>query len=490
MGQEPARLHSAQQLKQFFQAMQALHAADLVLAYHDRSDGGLLATVAEMMFAGHLGVDLYLPESVATNEFLFHEGLGAVLQVAESQLDTVLTILDGHQLQDAVYPLGGINNVDALRIYRSDESLCYERSRVELGRVWSKTSYEMQKLRDNPETAQAEYDRWLDADDPGLSEFIADTAAYAPGLVRGVHGSREQVAGRSEEGVAGRSEEGVAGRSEEGVARRSEEGIAGRSEIEPRVAILREQGVNGQAEMAAAFAYAGFTVVDVHMDDLLSGRQTLDSFVGLAACGGFSYGDVLGAGRGWAQVILNHAELKEQFRAFFADKSKFALGVCNGCQMLSQLKAIIPGADHWPRFVHNRSGRFESRMCLVKVNESPSIFLRNMEGSVISVVAAHGEGLVQASPSGVIASKATQSSACLSYVNNRHELTESYPANPNGSAGGQTAFCNDDGRILIMMPHPERVFLQQQQTWRSDTAMGDSPWAQFFRNAREFVSRT
>jgi phosphoribosylformylglycinamidine synthase len=460
MGQNPACLHSAEQLKQFFQAMQGMHEADLVLAYHDRSDGGLLAVLAEMMFAGHVGVDLHLPESVATNEFLFHEGLGAVIQVAESKLDTVLTILDGHHLQDAVTCLGGVNDVDALRIYHSDESLCYERSRVELGRTWSKTSYEMQTLRDNPETAQAEYDRWLDADDPGLSESVPSSSLRGGAADAAIQDS-------------------------DGLLRPDASRNDGNKTIQgdgPCVAILREQGVNGHAEMAAAFAHADFTAVDVHMDDLLSGRQTLDSFVGLVACGGFSYGDVLGAGRGWAQVILNHADLKEQFRVFFADPKKFALGVCNGCQMLSQLKDIIPGADHWPRFVHNKSGRFESRMCLVKVNESPSIFLRGMEGSVISVVSAHGEGLISAD------ADTKQLNACLNYVDNRHEPTEAYPANPNGSTDGQTAFCNDDGRILIMMPHPERVFLRQQQAWREKPGVGDSPWAMLFYNARRFIA--
>jgi phosphoribosylformylglycinamidine synthase len=434
IGDDPERLHDVISLKRFFQAMQALHETDLVLSYHDRSDGGLIATIAEMMFAGHVGVDLHVPPTLSIHEFLFNESLGAVIQVAENQLDTVLTLLDGHSLGDFVVCLGSLNDLDSLRIYEGDERLCYERSRVLLGRCWSKTSYEIQKLRDNPLCAQAEYDRWLDVKAPGLNE---DVRFQLP--------SNRAFSAKK-----------------------------------PRVAILREQGVNGQAEMAAAFANAGFLTVDVHMDDLLHGRRDLSEFVGLAACGGFSYGDVLGAGRGWAQVILNHKNLEAQFREFFADSKKFALGVCNGCQMLSHLKDIIPGAEHWPRFVHNQSGRFESRLCLVKVNPSPSIFLRGMQDSVLSVVSAHGEGLV------VPSEMTNKRTACLSYVDYYHQPTEMYPANPNGSFAGETAFSNNDGRILMMMPHPERFFLNQQQTWRDKLTPGDSPWMQLFYNARLF----
>jgi phosphoribosylformylglycinamidine synthase len=437
MGVDPARLASSESLRHFFVAMQALHEIDLVLAYHDRSDGGLLATVAEMMFAGHSGVDLHMPSEKAVNPFLFNEGLGAVIQVAESDLDTVLTLLDGHKLGEFTFRLGGVNTQDSLRIY-SDEKLCYEKSRVDLGRYWSSVSYEMQKLRDNPETAQMEYDRWLDVANPGLSESI--------------HFSVETIKAQS---------------------------LLVKTNEKPRVAILREQGVNGHAEMAGAFAHVGFTSVDVHMDDLLSGRRRLDEFVGLVACGGFSYGDVLGAGRGWAQVILNNAGLTTQFRDFFANPKRFALGVCNGCQMLSQLQSLIPGSDHWPRFTYNASGRFESRVCLTKVEKSPSLFFQGMEGSVLSVVAAHGEGKTQWPDA--------QEKSCLSYVDNRHQVTESYPENPNGSVAGQTAFTNNDGRITIMMPHPERVFLLQQQTWKTGYEMGESPWWVFFNNARQWV---
>ena len=435
VGTNPAQLESPKKLACFFAAMQALHEVDLVLAYHDRSDGGLLAALAEMMFAGHCGIDLHIPEAVNRNGFLFNEGLGAVIQVAENNLDTVLTILDGHELGEMTLRLGGLNQQDSLRIFSSGKYLCYENSRVNLARYWSKTSYEIQRLRDNPETARAEYDRWWDIEDPGLNEVITFSSISKP--------------------------------------KNTEE------DKKLCVAILREQGVNGHAEMAAAFAHAGFSAMDVHMDDLLTGRRKLDEFVGLVACGGFSYGDVLGAGRGWAQVILNHMDLKEQFKTFFADSKRFALGVCNGCQMLSQLQEIIPSTDHWPAFKHNLSGRFESRISLVKVNKSPSLFLRGMEGSVLSVISAHGEGLITNS-----------SVSCLDYVNHNHEPTEVYPANPNGSFSGQTAFTNGDGRITIMMPHPERMFLRQQQTWRTGSVMGDAPWAQFFQNAREWVDQS
>ena len=435
MGAMPASLVSTEQLRYFFEAMQALHEADVVLAYHDRSDGGLLATVTEMMFAGHCGVDMHTSLAGNLNGFLFNEGLGAVIQVAECDLDTVLTILDGHKLNAQTHCLGGLNQRDSLRIY-TDEKLIYEKARSELGRYWSKTSYELQKLRDNPESAQAEYDRWLDVTDPGMSESLT----FSIGELKAKQLDCDE---------------------------------------KPRVAILREQGVNGHAEMAAAFADVGFSVIDVHMNDLLNGRHNLNAFTGLVACGGFSYGDVLGAGRGWAQVILNNAMLKAQFSDFFANETCFALGVCNGCQMLSQLQSIIPGSDHWPQFTHNKSGRFESRMCLVKVQESPSLFFKDMEGSVISVVAAHGEGLTESAAA----------DSCLNYVDNNHQPTEAYPFNPNGSVGGQTAFTNMDGRITIMMPHPERVFLQQQQTWKTAQGMGESPWWVFFQNARKWVAK-
>lgn len=438
MGEQPAELGSVEQLRHFFLAMQALHQTDSVLAYHDRSDGGLLVTITEMMFAGHCGVDLNLSGQML-NQQLFNESLGAVLQVKSNALDTVLAVLDRHGLQDAASVVGRINNDDKLRV-RVDDQLRYENARVELALFWSRVSYEMQSRRENPQTAKQEYDRWLNAKDPGLTEKLTFSVA-------------EQMTNLPLQALSAK----------------------------PKVAILREQGVNGHVEMAAAFAHVGFEAIDVHMSDLLTGRYRLADFSGLVACGGFSYGDVLGAGRGWAQVILNHADLKAQFSQFFADPTCFALGVCNGCQMLSQLQSLIPGAEHWPRFVKNVSGRFESRMCLVQVEESPSLFFKNMAGSVLSVVAAHGEGYAQWAEPMLVDS-------CLRYVDNAHQVTETYPANPNGSVVGQTAFTNADGRITIMMPHPERVFLRQQQTWQPVNELGDSPWAVFFANAAKFVA--
>ena len=431
-------LRNPAQFKCFLQAMIGLHEESLLLAYHDRSDGGVVVAVAEMMFASRVGVDLTIVQGADPLSFLFNEELGVVLQVSESHLDTVLTLLDGHGLGSCVHRLGSLNDSSQLRIL-ADNSCIYHDSLYSLGRHWSRLSYEMQSLRDNPVTAQSEYDRWLDESDPGMSESIFFPLDDTDRLFW----LRESV-------------------------------------TKPRVAILREQGVNGHHEMAAAFAHVGFSVVDVHMNDLLSGRQKLSSFVGLVACGGFSYGDVLGAGRGWAQVVLNNAHLRESFGDFFLDPRTFTLGVCNGCQMLSQLKELIPGADNWPQFTHNKSGRFEARFSQVKVRDSSSIFFKGMQDSVLTVVSSHGEGRV-AFDSTVDAQAA---STCLDYVDSRFAETEVYPFNPNGSANGQTAFCSADGRITMMMPHPERVFLADQLTWQQSKKTTESPWTRFFLNAR------
>ncbi|HJT96749.1 MAG TPA: phosphoribosylformylglycinamidine synthase subunit PurQ, partial [Rhodanobacteraceae bacterium] len=310
-----------------------------------------------------------------------------------------------------------------------------------LMQAWSETSSAMQRLRDNPASADAEAEWRSDESDRGISPKLAfDPAAdvAAPYIAKGAR---------------------------------------------PRVAILRDQGVNGQIEMAAAFTRAGFDAIDVHMTDLQSGRRRLGDFAGFAACGGFSYGDVLGAGRGWAASILYNAALREQFAAFFGDASKFALGVCNGCQMMAALKDIIPGATHWPRFVRNASEQYEARLVTLEVIDSPSIFLAGMAGSRIPVAVAHGEGQTEFAS----AHDAERAIACVRFVDNGGAPTERFPLNSNGSADGKTGFTTADGRVTILMPHPERVIRSVQMSWRPREWGEDSPWMRLFRNARVWV---
>jgi len=432
---------AAADLKAFFLAIQALNRAGKLLAYHDRSDGGLLVTVAEMMFAGHVGVDLQLGAGDPL-ALLFCEEAGAVLQVRNADAAWVQDYFAQHTPLGAdVRRIGTPNQQDQLALYQPNElsdkdKLVFSQTRVALHRHWSHTSYQMQSLRDHPDCAQAEYDNLLDQDDPGLS--VQATFQIAAPFVGGAR---------------------------------------------PRVAILREQGVNGQIEMAAAFHHAGFDCVDVHMSDLLAGRVSLRDFQGLAACGGFSYGDVLGAGGGWAHSIRYNLPAFNEFSAFFARSDSFALGVCNGCQMMSQLHDLIPGAQHWPRFLRNRSEQFEARLVMVEVLDSPSIFLTGMAGSQLPVVVAHGEGRAYYEPD------APQRGVALRYIDHQGQATERYPYNPNGSPGGVTGLTTADGRFTIMMPHPERIFLSSRYSWlpaawREQEA---GPWLQLFHNARRWV---
>ncbi|HEX7340104.1 MAG TPA: phosphoribosylformylglycinamidine synthase [Rhodanobacteraceae bacterium] len=428
-------------LKNFFALVQEARAAGLVVAYHDRSDGGVIVTLLEMAFAGHCGLQIQLEGwADATLRALFSEELGAVLQVTENDHDAFAELVARHGLADYARVIGQPREKLGIKLYMGEDLLAKWRWQ-ELIKTWSETSHAMQARRDNPVSADAELAWRADDTDPGISPQLTfdpagDTAA--PYIIRGVR---------------------------------------------PRVAVLREQGVNGQVEMAAAFTRAGFDASDVHMSDLASGRVKLADFVGFAACGGFSYGDVLGAGRGWATAILYSEALRTQFADFFADSTRFALGVCNGCQMLSQLKAIIPGAEHWPRFLRNVSEQYEARLATLEVVDSPSILLRDMAGSRIPVVVAHGEGQAyfdnQCSPA--------KSQACLRYVDNHGRPTEDFPLNPNGSPGGLTGFTAADGRVTIMMPHPERVFRSVQMSWHPDSWGEDSPWARLFRNARTWV---
>ncbi len=418
----------------YFNAIQQLRRQGLLQAYHDRSDGGLLATVAEMMFAGHLGASIQVSGS---NEDvlgqLFSEELGGVIQVLERDLGQVRDVLDvcGAGWVD----IGSVEHHDELVIYHEDAVLL-RLSRSDMHRAWSELSFRMQSLRDNPATAQQEYDRLLDGDDPGLNVKLTFDA-------------HDNIA------------------------------LPFAGGMQPSVAILREQGVNSQYEMAAAFMRAGFRAVDVHMSDLLAGRDTLADYQGLVACGGFSFGDVLGAGGGWAKSILFHAALRDQFAAFFAREDTFTLGVCNGCQMLAWLRDLIPGAAHWPAFMRNESEQFEARFSLVEVLPSPSVFLSGMAGSRLPIASSHGEGRVPASYAASL-----QGSVALRYVDNYGQIADRYPLNPNGSTGGICGLASLDGRATIMMPHPERVVQTTQNSWHPAEWGSDGPWMRMFRNAR------
>ncbi|HEX5787162.1 MAG TPA: phosphoribosylformylglycinamidine synthase [Woeseiaceae bacterium] len=433
-------LDDPRRLAGFFAAVQELSARGLLLAYHDRSDGGLLATVAEMLFAARLGVTLTL--SGGTEELLrtlFAEEAGAVVQVAKSKLGQVQMLLDRHGVTAAA--IGSVEAEPRL-VVRGDAGVVLDLDRRTLQREWSGLSYRLQALRDNPATAKEEYDRVLDDDDPGLNVVLT----FDPGvdIVRPF-----------------------------------------RSAARPRVAVLREQGVNSQYEMAAALMHAGFTAVDVHMSDLLEGRDALSNYQGIVACGGFSYGDVLGAGGGWAKSILYHARARDQFAAFFQRGDTFALGVCNGCQMLAHLKELIPGAAHWPKFLRNKSEQFEARLSLVEVLESPSLFLAGMAGSRLPIATSHGEGRA------VFASDADRYAASYTiaarYVDNYGEVADRYPANPNGSPDGICALANEDGRVTIVMPHPERVSFTTQNSWHPVEWGVEGPWMRVFMNARVAV---
>ncbi len=437
IGGDTADLDDADLLKSFFGAIQELNDRDMLLAYHDRSDGGLFATVAEMMFASRLGVTLQLDGSrQQLLGQLFAEEAGAVIQVAKNKLTQVQMVLDRNGAKAAA--IGRVEPTPVLTVRSGGENvLRLERGHMQ--REWSAMSYRMQALRDNPATAREEYDRILDDDDPGLNVELTFDA-------------NEDIA-RSYRGEKG-----------------------------PRVAILREQGVNSQYEMAAAFVHAGFTAVDVHMSDLHSGRDSLTNYQGLVACGGFSFGDVLGAGGGWAKSILYHSRTRDQFAEFFKRGDTFALGVCNGCQMLSHLRDMIPGAGNWPRFLRNKSEQFEARLSLVEILESPSIFLHGMAGSRLPIATSHGEGRVSFIDDSdrYLASHMV----ALRYIDNYGNVADAYPANPNGSLDGICGLSNDDGRVTIMMPHPERVARTMQNSWHPDNWGEDGPWMRMFRNAR------
>ncbi|MCX4189352.1 phosphoribosylformylglycinamidine synthase [Methylophaga sp. OBS3] len=430
----------AKTLKNFFAAMQVLKQDSLLLAYHDRSDGGLATTLCEMAFAGHCGLDIELNGLGDALPVLFNEELGAVIQVRAEHQDTVLEVLAQFALDKHSHLIGAPSESQDIAIQVNGQSVLKQK-RATLQRFWTETSYRMQALRDNPDCAEQEFATLNDENDPGLFaklSFDISEQVAAPFIVGGHR---------------------------------------------PKIAILREQGVNGQLEMAAAFDHAGFTAIDVHMSDIVEGRITLADFKGLVACGGFSYGDVLGAGRGWASTVLFNARARDEFAAFFNREDTFALGVCNGCQMLSQLTELIPGSEHWPRFNRNLSEQFEARFSLVEVTDSPSILLQGMAGSIMPIAVAHGEGRVDFTANG----DAEKALMALRFVDHYGQSTEAYPFNPNGSAAGQTGFTTTDGRVTIMMPHPERVIRSVQHSWHPDNWGKDSPWLRLFHNARRWV---
>jgi phosphoribosylformylglycinamidine synthase len=437
LGQSPPDLADPSLLKGFFDAIQGLNQAGLLLAYHDRSDGGLWATLCEMAFAGRTGLNVNVADLGADPiRVLFSEELGAVVQVRASDRAAFLAQIQAQGLGHCTHLLGGLAQSLAVRVC-SGEQVLLDEPLLDLMGLWSETSHSIQAIRDNPECADQERETLLNENNTGLSARLTFDLSPAEPIFL----------------------------------------------TRPRMAILREQGVNGQVEMAAAFDRAGFEAVDVHMNDLRTGRVQLADFRGLVACGGFSYGDVLGAGGGWAKSILFSSRLRAEFEAFFHRLDTFSLGVCNGCQMLAQLQELIPGAEHWPRFLRNRSAQFEARVSQVEVLDSPSILFKGMAGSTLPIPVAHGEGRIEFdSPQA-----AKQCAVSLRFVDATGEPTTHFPENPNGSVGGQTAFTSADGRATIMMPHPERAFRTVQHSWHPDNWGEDGPWMQLFRNARTWV---
>lgn len=445
LGHHSADLNDANMLKNFFSVIQKLNQKNRLLAYHDRSDGGLLATVCEMAFAGHTGINIILDNlgesSIAS---LFNEELGAVIQVQHEYTDEVLAELKKAGLAHYSHVIGQLNNNDNIVIQYNDQDVLNEKRR-NLQRTWSEASYQLQALRDNADCAKQEFDNLLDHNDPGLHadlSFDAQENISAPYLNLGHR---------------------------------------------PRMAVLREQGVNGHVEMAAAFEKAGFASVDVHMSDIIEGRHNLNDFQGLVACGGFSYGDVLGAGGGWAKTILHNSAMRDEFETFFNRTDSFALGVCNGCQMMSHLKDLIPGASHWPQFERNLSEQFEARYSLVEVQESASILFDGMVGSRMPIAVAHGEGQVKFAKDNLSQKVQNDGLVSMKYVDYLGQATERYPHNPNGSVDGITGLTSEDGRFNIMMPHPERLFRTVQHSWHPDEWGEDGPWLRLFRNARRWV---
>ncbi|MDP5254165.1 MULTISPECIES: phosphoribosylformylglycinamidine synthase [unclassified Vibrio] len=445
LGDKPADVDSPELLKGFFNAMQQLVRDESLIAYHDKGDGGLLVTLAEMAFAGHCGLDVDIQtlgeDALAA---LFNEELGAVIQIKAQDLDKVQGVLAQFGLAQCSHVLGTVTADDRF-VIRSGEQNVVERSRLQLRTIWAETTHKMQALRDNPECADQEFAGKQADNDPGLNvalSFDVHEDVAAPYIAKGAR---------------------------------------------PKMAVLREQGVNSHVEMAAAFDRAGFESVDVHMSDILTGAAVLEDYQGLVACGGFSYGDVLGAGEGWAKSVLFNPQAREQFETFFQRKDSFALGVCNGCQMLSNLRDLIPGAELWPRFVRNESERFEARFSLVEVQKSDSVFFDGMAGSRMPIAVSHGEGRVEVRDAQHLQALEASGTVAMRYVDNFGQATQQYPNNPNGSPNAITGLTTQDGRVTIMMPHPERVFRTVANSWHPDSWGENSAWMRMFQNARKNI---
>ena len=443
LGDKPADVDNAAQLKGFYEGVQALVANDQVVAYHDKGDGGLFVTLAEMAFAGHCGVKADIADlGEDALAALFNEELGAVLQVKNEDLDAVLSTLAANGLEACSHVIGSVEASDEL-VITSGDTVVLERNRTELRTIWAETTHKMQGLRDNPACADQEHEAKKDNSDPGLNvklSFDVNEDIAAPYIAKGA---------------------------------------------KPKMAILREQGVNSHVEMAAAFDRAGFEATDIHMSDILTGQAVLEEYQGLVACGGFSYGDVLGAGEGWAKSILFNEQARNQFEGFFQREDTFSLGVCNGCQMLSNLKELIPGADLWPRFVRNESERFEARFSLVEVQKSDSVFFDGMAGSRMPIAVSHGEGRVEVRDADHLAAIEASGTVAVRYVDNHGNATQQYPNNPNGSPNAITGLTTQDGRVTIMMPHPERVFRTVANSWSPEGWGENGAWMRMFQNARK-----
>jgi phosphoribosylformylglycinamidine synthase len=443
LGDKTADVRDVQQLKGFWDAMQALVAEGKLLAWHDRSDGGLLVTLAEMAFTGHCGVNVDIA-ALGSDRLaaLFNEELGGVIQVRAADREAVEAVLAAKGLADCVHYLGQATASDRFVIESAGQAV-FSESRTTLRMWWAETTWQMQRLRDNPECADQEHEAKANDTDLGLNvklSFDINEDIAAPYIATGAR---------------------------------------------PKVAVLREQGVNSHVEMAAAFYRAGFDAIDVHMSDLLAGRTGLEDFQALVACGGFSYGDVLGAGEGWAKSILFNNRVRDEFETFFHRPQTLALGVCNGCQMMSNLRELVPGSELWPRFVRNHSDRFEARFSLVEVTQSPSLLLQGMVGSQMPIAVSHGEGRVEVRDDAHLAQLESKGLVALRFVDNFGKVTQTYPANPNGSPNGITAVTNESGRVTLMMPHPERVFRTVSNSWHPENWGEDSPWMRIFRNARK-----
>jgi phosphoribosylformylglycinamidine synthase len=441
VGDIPPNLDDAKTLKAFFHVIQTLKDENMIEAYHDRSDGGLLATLTEMAFAGRCGLDIDLtacgPDIKA---ILFNEELGAVIQIKKEHISNALTKINATLNQNA-FLIGSVNLDQIIHIKYQNKTV-FEDTRSSLQSAWTETSYKIQSMRDNPVCALEEFSKISDDFDPGLNPKFDFEIPQSFAIKK----------------------------------------------TKPKIAILREQGVNGHVEMASAFSTAGFEAHDVHMSDIIEGRKSLTDFSALVACGGFSYGDVLGAGEGWAKSILFNSKTRDAFEDFFSRTDTIALGICNGCQMMSNLKEIIPGSALWPHFIKNKSEQFEARFVSVEILKSNSIFFNDMNGAILPIAVAHGEGFTEYQTQNQMNDVLNHQLATLRYVDNYHKGTSIYPMNPNGSPEGITGFTSENGRFSIMMPHPERVYRAIQNSWHPEAWDGLAPWYKMFTNAYQFFN--